>query len=84
MRFLDTIDRLIHIHNLIQRRSTGPPDEFAAKLHLKRRQLYNVLEQFRDCGAIIKYSRISSSFYYVNNFEIHIEIKADSIDVRKE
>jgi len=79
MRLLDTIDRFMYVHSLIRRESTGSPDEFAAKLHVKRRQLYNILEQLRDCGAVIKYSRSSLSFYYVNHFEIHIETKAEPV-----
>ena len=79
MQLFKALDRIVRIHDLIHRESTGSPDQFAAKLHLKRRQLYYVLEEFRSRGAIIKYSRSRSSYYYENKFKITIEIIVKSI-----
>jgi len=73
---LNTIERINRIHKLIQRRATGKPDEFAEKLHLKKRQLYNILDEFKGYGAGIKYSRVSNTYYYENDFEIMIKINA--------
>ena len=77
MQLFEAIDRLTRIHNLIRREATGTPDEFASKLRLKKRQLYNILEEFRDYGAIIKYSRSKSTYYYENDFEITVKISVD-------
>ena len=74
MQLFETIDRILRIHKLIQREATGTPDEFAKRLHLKRRQLYNILEEFRDYGAVIKYSRLRCTFYYENEFEVNVKI----------
>lgn len=78
MPLLDTIERVHRIHKLIQRRSTGTPDEFAEKLHLKKRQLYNILDELRSNGASIKYSRIDNTFYYGNDFEMSVTFKANN------
>lgn len=78
MQLLDTIARVHLIHKLIQRKATGTPDEFAEKLHLKRRQLYNILEEFRDYGASVKYNRADSTFYYDNDFEILVKINTSN------
>jgi hypothetical protein len=79
MQLFDTIERAHRIHQLIRRKATGNPDEFAEKLHLRRRQLYNILEEFRDYGATIKYNRMRSTFYYGNDFEISVKIGANSL-----
>ena len=74
MLIFETIDRLSRIHQLIKREATGTPEEFAERFNIRRRQLYNILDEFKDYGAQIKYSRIKNSFYYENDFEIFVEI----------
>jgi len=79
MQIFDTIERMHRIHTLIQRKATGTPDEFAYKLHLKKRQLYNILDEFKGYGASIKYNRMSGTFYYDNDFEILVIIKTNNL-----
>jgi len=76
---LNTIERINRIHKLIQRKATGNPDEFADKLHLKKRQLYNILDEFKSYGASIKFNRSGNTYYYANNFEIMIKINTDNL-----
>ena len=77
MQYFNTIERVHRIHKLIQREATGTPEEFAEKLNLKRRQLYNILDEFKDYGACIKYNRMRGTFYYDNNFEVLVQINVD-------
>jgi hypothetical protein len=77
MLLLDTIERVHRIHKLIQRKATGTPEEFAEKLHLRKRQVYNILDEFRGYGACIKYNRISGTYYYDNDFEILVKINVN-------
>ena len=79
MQYFNTIERVHRIHKLIQREATGTPEEFAEKLNLKRRQLYNILDEFKDYGACIKYNRMRGTFYYDNNFEVLVQINVDSL-----
>lgn len=79
MQIIETIERMHRIHKLIQRKGTGTPDEFAEKLHLKKRQIYNILDEFRGYGANIKYNRMRETFYYENDFEIMVKINANSL-----
>lgn len=74
MQLFETIDRVHRIHKLIRREATGTPDEFADRLSLKRRQLYNILEEFKDYGAVIKYSRVKGTFYYDNDFDVSVKV----------
>jgi hypothetical protein len=84
MQLFDTIERVHRIHKLIQRKATGTPDEFAEKLHLKKRQLYNILEEFKDYGASIKYSRMSGTFYYDNDFEVSVKISVNPLSNKEQ
>jgi predicted DNA-binding transcriptional regulator YafY len=72
MNHFDTISRLYNIHRLIQQEKTGTPDEFANCFHLSRRQLYNIIEELKDYGAPIKYSRKKRTFYYDGTFNISL------------
>jgi predicted DNA-binding transcriptional regulator YafY len=65
----ERIDRLYDIHRLIQREETGVPDDLAEKLHLCRRQMYNLREELISYGAKIEYSRIRRTFFYRNDFQ---------------
>lgn len=84
MGIFETIDRILIIHGLIQKENTGTPDEFAERLHLKRRQLQNILDEIRDYGAEIAYDRYRNTYYYTNNFEIVIKIKANPLSEQEE
>jgi hypothetical protein len=79
MLLFETIDRMTRMHQLIRLEATGSPDEFAGKLNLKKRQLYNILEEFKDYGADVRYSRLKNSFYYNNNFDIMLKISISSL-----
>lgn len=79
MQLFETIDRIQRIHKLIQNESTGTPCEFAERFHIGRRQLYNILEEFKDFGALIQYSRAKNTFFYRNNFELELTIKVSPL-----
>ena len=75
MTLFQQIERIRYIHRLIRTESTGCPDRLAGRVHLSRRQLYNILEEIKDMGADIKYSRSRETFYYANPFVFQIEIE---------
>jgi predicted DNA-binding transcriptional regulator YafY len=72
MNYIDRIERLYHIHQLIQAEETGTPEEFARQFHISRSHIYNILDELRDCGAEIKFSRIKNTFYYCNDFDVPV------------
>ena len=79
MLLFETIDRMRRIHHLIKREATGPADEFAGKFNLKRRQLYNILDEFKNFGADIRFSRMRNSFYYGNDFDVLVKITTNPL-----
>lgn len=74
MLLFEAIDRMSRIHQMIRREATGSPDEFAGRFNLRKRQLYNILDEFKDYGADIRYSRAKNSFYYENDFNVLVKI----------
>lgn len=60
------------LHKCIVQESTGTPCELAQRLRISKRHLYNLLDEFKDMGAEIQYSRIKETFYYKNNFCLEI------------
>lgn len=73
MNIQKLLDRLNKVHKLIKEANTGTPIEFAGNLNISRSQLYNVLEDLKDYGAPIKYSKKSCTFFYERPF--HLEVK---------
>lgn len=83
MTLFQQIDRVKYIHHLINCRATGEPGNFAEKLNLSRRQLYNLLDELKDFGAAIKYSRMEQTFYYELPFVLEIDIKMQCLDMEE-
>ncbi|MDR0799800.1 MAG: hypothetical protein LBN18_08580 [Dysgonamonadaceae bacterium] len=74
MNFLERLERMHRIHKLIQMETTGSPAEFAERLHLRERQLYNILDELKNYGAEIKFDLVKYSYYYTCNFEFSVKI----------
>jgi predicted DNA-binding transcriptional regulator YafY len=72
--FFDTLERLQWIHELILREATGTPDELARRFRLSKRHVYNMLDKLREKDAIIEYSNIKRTYYYVEEFEFRVTI----------
>ncbi|MBP1618954.1 MAG: hypothetical protein H6Q14_2781 [Bacteroidetes bacterium] len=68
------ITRLCYAHKLICSESTGSTVEFRQKLHIGKSQFYSLLEEFEFMGAKIKYDRRKKTYYYLNDFELIIDI----------
>jgi len=72
MNFIKQIERIKRVNRLIKYKATGNPDEFAERIGISRRQLYNIIELLKDFGANIKYDREKETFYYSENEFIDI------------
>lgn len=64
MSLLKYIERLKRMDDLISRRATGTPDEFAEKLGISKSMLMINLSEFKEMGALVKYDPLSQSYYY--------------------
>jgi hypothetical protein len=59
--------------DLIRRKATGSPDEFAEKLGLRKSVLMQELLELKELGAKVNYCRIRKSYYYEQDFVVRIE-----------
>lgn len=75
MNIQNEIYRRLKMHELLLHSNTRTPEELAQKLHVSKRQLYNLVDEFRAMGASIKYSRESKTYYYTNDKKCHFSAK---------
>ena len=70
MGLIETLDRLQRIDDLLTRKATGNPKSFADKLGISKRRLYVMLEELREYGLKIEYSKERQTYYYLNDQRI--------------
>jgi biotin operon repressor len=58
------VSRLNRIHELIRRKATGTPSQFAERLGISKSMLMVHLSQLKDLGGPIKYDYVAQSYYY--------------------
>lgn len=80
MNFVKQIERFQILSKLIQEQNTGTPEELATRLNLSRRQLYNYIEELKDLGMEIGYSRKYNSFYFDNSKKIEIHFNLEVLE----
>jgi len=74
MKTLKQLERLRKAHKLIRQENTGTPKEFAIKLHISERQIYNILEQLKDMDAPLLFNRKANTYYYSYDFDLLVNI----------
>lgn len=78
---MDFIEILKRMDRMIRMRSTGSPEDFAGRLSISERSLYNYLAVMRDLGAPLEYSRTLESYYYQEEgrfvFEFEKQVHSD-------
>ena len=66
------LNLLLQLDQFIRQRGTGSPSEFARKLGISERSLYEYLKVLKELGAPIKFSRQDHSYYYSEEGQFHI------------
>lgn len=61
---LNLFFKLEYVDFLIRSKSTGKPKEFAEKLNVSERSLYDVIQLMKDLGAPILYCKQKKTYYY--------------------
>lgn len=64
MSLLTYFDRLKRMDNLIRLKATGSPKDFAQKLKISERLLYDYLGYMREIGANIEFDVYRRSYIY--------------------
>jgi len=66
------MELLKQIHKLIDAENTGTPKSFAKRLGISERRLYGIIDEMKDAGAPIEYSRKTGNYYYSKNTQVSI------------
>lgn len=69
------IEILRRMDQMIILRSTGSPEDFASRLGVSERTMYNYLSLLKELGAPIRYSSRKESYVYVEDGRIRLEYK---------
>jgi biotin operon repressor len=67
MKHTKYLARYQRIQNLIFAEKTGSSEEFATKIGLSRRMLFNYLEDLKDMGLEIEYCRKRKTYYCLSH-----------------
>lgn len=74
MKTIKQLERLRKAHQFIQQEKTGTPPEFANKLDISERQLYNILDYLKEIDAPIEYQRKTETYYYTTSFDLLVHV----------
>ncbi len=77
---LENLNRLSHLHKLINNEITGTPLELSKKLGVSERSTYLMIDYLKDFGAKIKYDRRLKTYHYVNSFDLKINFSIKFIN----
>jgi predicted DNA-binding transcriptional regulator YafY len=73
MGYIDYIERIKKIDDLIRTEQTGNADELAMKMEVSRATVFNYLEVLKSMGAQIEFNKRNKTFYYLDkDFEIKL------------
>jgi predicted DNA-binding transcriptional regulator YafY len=73
MNHFEFIEKLTALHNLIRRGYTGTPKELARRLCISRSTLYEIIDELKQRGVDVKYSRSRCTFYYHNDVILELQ-----------
>lgn len=82
MKFLEKIQVIERIDQLIKLKATGSARELAMKTNLSKSTIYEILEIMKMMGAEIEYCNYRKSYYYSRNKVLSIGF-VDSKNVAK-
>ncbi|WP_460545922.1 DNA-binding protein [Echinicola sediminis] len=74
------IQRIQLLNKLISEQRTGTPESLAKRLGISRAKLYLLLEEMKDIGVEVHYSKRTASFYYSNCERLSFEFSFSVID----
>jgi predicted DNA-binding transcriptional regulator YafY len=80
MKIFEYIDRINLLHKLIKEKRTGTPEELAKRVSLSKSRLCRVIEDLKLKGVPVAYSRQSQTYYYTNNYKMHINLEFMPLD----
>ena len=83
MKAIEQLERIQRIIKLIKHEKTGTPEEFANSLQIGKRRLYEHLDDFREMGVQIDYSKLRNTYYFSNGHELELSYSLKIISKEK-
>ena len=72
MNFIEYINRLERIDQLIRLRATGCPKSFADRIGVSERYLYVLLNILKEMGADLCYDKFSETYVYLHPCKLNL------------
>lgn len=72
-------ERLRHADRLIRLEATGSPRTFAKKLGISESYLYGFLDDMKEMGLPLAYSKTRLSYVYTRSVRLRIEIDIEDL-----
>ena len=73
------IEILRRMDQMIRMRSTGGPEDFASRLGVSERTMYNYLSLLKELGAPIRFSSWKDTYEYCEDGRINLEYEKKHI-----
>ncbi|MCG8309773.1 MAG: helix-turn-helix domain-containing protein [Cytophagales bacterium] len=80
MSIIKYLDRIKKMDDLIRRKATGTPDEFAERLDLSRSALMKYLKLLKEIKAPLEYDQYRRTYYYVFPCKLKIGCESKLLD----
>ena len=71
MAFVEHVQRLKRIDQLVRLKATGSAQELAHRLGVSRASVFRYMDDLKDLGAPVTYCRNRQTFFYEENFELN-------------
>ena len=75
MNFLDQLERLKRINQLIKMKATGTPQQLARRLDLSERRVYQLIKLMKELEAPVHFDRERNSYCYEYDFSLSLNFE---------
>jgi predicted DNA-binding transcriptional regulator YafY len=75
MKFIEEIELLKRLDQLIRLKATGTPTQLASRLNVSERTIFNQIDTLRILGAPIKFCKKEKCYYYVYDVKLLFAVK---------
>lgn len=69
MTFLEKLNAIERLHQLIRLQATGSPKTLANKFGISNRAIFNIINLIKNMGAPVEYCINKQSYYYTHQCE---------------
>jgi len=83
MKAFVQLERLKRMNRLIKEEKTGDPEEFAQRLKISPSHLYRCIEDMKELGAPVNFSRSRHTYYYEKDFDIKVSYSVQLLSENK-